>query len=387
MRNLLLTTTLAAAGLAAAGMAASSSLAQQSPAAPSPPKAAAAESATLLVGKPAPAFTLSDQNDKPHSLAEAKGKWVVLAFYPKDETTGCTLQNKSYTAYKDKFAPANAVFYTISTQDTASKRSFCQKDALTHTLLADVGGSVSKAYGVYMDGPGVARRVTFYIRPDGTVADVDTHIRVATAAQDSLVRLASLESPGGGSGGAASAAAASTPPRVGDTIADFTLPDAATGASRSLKDLEQGQKAVALIFVSTQCPVSNAYNERMEQVATDYAAKGIRVVGINANSTESTAEVADHAKQHRLTFPILKDTGNRLADRLDAQVTPEVYVVAPSGTLLYHGPIDDRQKVDAVQHTYLRDALDAIAGGKTVVVKSARAFGCSIKRAPSATES
>jgi len=174
-------------------------------------------------------------------------------------------------------------------------------------------------------------------------------------------------------------------PKIGDKIADFSLPDAMTGTARSLKELSAGKKAVALIFISTQCPVSNAYNGRMAQIASDFGSKGIQVVGINSNRSEMPADITAHAKANNLTFPILKDTGNKIADRLDAQVTPEVYLVKPNGELIFHGPIDDRQQVSDVQHTYLHDALNAVTGGKSIAVTGARAFGCSIKRAPSAS--
>ena len=143
-----------------------------------------------LVGKPAPGFTLPDQNDKKVSLKEAKGKWVVLAFYPADMTPGCTLQNRAYSADADAFAPLNAVVYTVSTQGTDSKKQFCSKEGLKHTLLSDLGGKTAKAYGV-LKGT-VARRVTFYIAPDGTVAGVDDAIHVQTASADSVEMLKKL---------------------------------------------------------------------------------------------------------------------------------------------------------------------------------------------------
>jgi thiol-disulfide isomerase/thioredoxin len=183
---------------------------------------------------------------------------------------------------------------------------------------------------------------------------------------------------------AVSAGAVTEPPRPGERIADFTLPLAATGQPRSLTDLEHGAKAVALIFVSTQCPVSKDYNARMEQLATDYAAKGVRVVGVDANHRESPDDIVRYAAANGLTFPILKDDGNRIADRLDAQVTPEVYLLNGSGVLLFHGPIDDDRDGTNITQRYLREALDATIGNKPVPVKTARAFGCSIKRVASA---
>jgi hypothetical protein len=93
------------------------------------------------------------------------------------------------------------------------------------------------------------------------------------------------------------------PPEIGATIVDFTLPDA-SGVSHSLASLE-GKNGTVLIFIAVQCPVSNAYNERMEKLAKDYKARGINVIGINSNYTESAADVKDHAAKNNLTFPIV----------------------------------------------------------------------------------
>jgi thioredoxin-dependent peroxiredoxin len=154
-----------------------------------------ADPALERVGKAAPDFILPDQLDRNVTLKEAQKakKWVVLAFYPADMTAGCTLQNKSYSAGKDKFAPLSALVYTISTQDTKSKQAFCLRDALTNTLLSDVGGKVAVAYGVLNKERGVARRVTFYINPQGKVVAVDTKINVKSAAEDTVAMLQKLQ--------------------------------------------------------------------------------------------------------------------------------------------------------------------------------------------------
>ena len=150
------------------------------------------KAANAMQGKPAPDFTLPDQTGKSHALTESKGKWVVLAFYPKDASPGCTIQNHSYTDHKADFAPLNAVVYTISTQDTNSKKAFCEQEKLSNTLLSDVGGNVAKAYRVLLP-LGVAQRFTFYISPDGVIAAVDTKVKTATAAPDSIAMLTKLQ--------------------------------------------------------------------------------------------------------------------------------------------------------------------------------------------------
>jgi peroxiredoxin len=169
------------------------------------------------------------------------------------------------------------------------------------------------------------------------------------------------------------------PPAIGATIDDFNLPDA-DGKDHSLTSLA-GKNGAVLIFMATKCPVSNAYNERMEKLAQDFKAKGINVIGINANSAELAADVKAHATAHNLTFPILKDTANKIADRLGATVTPEAFFIDASNKLLYHGRIDNARDVSQVVSSELRDALDAAVSGKPIAKTTATAFGCSIKRA------
>lgn len=166
---------------------------------------------------------------------------------------------------------------------------------------------------------------------------------------------------------------------LGAVVADFTLPDP-DGHEHTLASLK-GKNGTVIIFIATRCPVSNGYNERMEKLANDYAPRGVRIVGINANSTEPASEVKQHAAEKGLTFTILKDNGNQIADRFDAQVTPEAYVLDASGKLVYHGRIDNSRAGDAITSNDLRDAVEAMLAGKPVAKPEARAFGCSIKRA------
>jgi peroxiredoxin len=384
---------LAALGIWAAGLLPARAAAQQNT-----QNAAATDDATALVGRSAPAWTLPDQNDKARTLAESRGKWVVLAFYPADATPGCTLQNRSYSANAAKFAPLNAAVYTVSTQDTKSKQAFCAKEGLTHTLLSDVGGKTALAYNVLLPG-GVARRVTFYIDPEGRVAHVDAKPAVANAADDSVAILARL---------AAKAPATERRDPVGSTegkpvvtekkpnrfvgpadarvtmdalVPDFGLPDARTGKTVALTSVSAGKKATVLVFVSTQCPVSNAYNTRMARLAADYGPKGVAVVGINSNAPEATAAVAAHADKNGLTFPVLRDADGAIAARFGATKTPEAYVIDDNGLLVYHGAIDDAQNAAQVKTRPLAAALDALVAGKPVTVKTTKAFGCAIKRA------
>ena len=164
---------------------------------------------------------------------------------------------------------------------------------------------------------------------------------------------------------------------VGATIENFKLADT-SGAEKSLNDLK-GKNGAIIVFVSAQCPVVKQYNERISEFAADFAAKGINVIGINSNHTESLEWVKSHAAE-KYQFPVLIDKANVLADKLGANVTPEVYYLNEKNVLIYHGAIDNSRNGDNITENYLRDAVEANLSGKPVAKTSVNAFGCSIKR-------
>jgi peroxiredoxin len=169
------------------------------------------------------------------------------------------------------------------------------------------------------------------------------------------------------------------PPSIGATIEDFSLPDTG-GVDRALKAVK-GKNGTVLLFISVQCPVSNGYNDRMEKLAQDYKAKGINVIGINSNVTEDAESVKNHASEKHLTFVILKDGGNKIADKLGATRTPEAYLLDANNKLVYHGRIDNSQNPAQIESNDLRNALDSLLAGKPIEKTEAKAFGCNIKRA------
>lgn len=162
-------------------------------------------------------------------------------------------------------------------------------------------------------------------------------------------------------------------------VENFSLNDY-NGNKVSLSNFKDS-KAIVLMFIATECPVSNAYNERYNQLYNDYKGKKVAVLGINSNKAESVDDIKDHAKDNKFEFTILKDANNVIADKLDAQRTPEIYVVHPTTMeVLYHGRIDDSQREANIKSKDLRAALDEVLAGKTVSVKETKAFGCTIKR-------
>ena len=165
---------------------------------------------------------------------------------------------------------------------------------------------------------------------------------------------------------------------VGSTIESFNLVDT-NGVERSFNDLK-GKNGAVIVFVSAQCPVVKQYNERISEFAADFAAKGINVVGINSNYSESPEWVKSHAAE-KYKFPVLIDKGNVLADKLGANVTPEIFYFNEKNVLVYHGAIDNSRGGDDITENYLRNAVEEVLSGKPVAKQTANAIGCSIKRA------
>jgi len=139
---------------------------------------------TVQVGQIAPNFTLPSQEDKPVSLSDYKGKWVILYFYPKDQTTGCTIEAHNFQRDLPKYNAANAVVLGVSLDTVEGHKTWCSKDTFDFKLLADPEHKVVDAYGVPVRsfaGFKIAERQTFLISPDGKVAktwpkvDVKTH--------------------------------------------------------------------------------------------------------------------------------------------------------------------------------------------------------------------
>ena len=161
-------------------------------------------------------------------------------------------------------------------------------------------------------------------------------------------------------------------------VDDFTLTDY-NGKKHSLSDYKES-KAIVILFIATECPVSNAYNSRMENLFKTYNKKGISFIGINSNKAESVNRIKEHAEENGLTFTILKDDKNIIADMFEASVTPEAFVLNSNFEILYHGRVDNSGNESEVITHDLKNAIDEILAGKEVTRKETKAFGCTIKR-------
>jgi len=148
-------------------------------------------------GDKAPAFSLSSQEGTAVTLGQDKGKWVVLYFYPKDFTSGCTLEAHNFQRDLAKYEKANAVILGVSVDSVDSHKGFCTKEGLNFRLLADTEAVVTKAYGSLgtSGDKTYSARNTFLIDPSGVIRKVYLKVSPATHSDDVLADLAALQAP------------------------------------------------------------------------------------------------------------------------------------------------------------------------------------------------
>ena len=147
------------------------------------------------VGAAAPAFNLTTNEGKQVSLNDFKGKWVVLYFYPKDFTQGCTIEARNFQRDIAKYEAVNAVILGVSVDNEQSHKDFCAKEGLNFKLLADTEAKVSEQYGSIMEynGAKLSARNTFIIDPQGKVVKVFEKVKVMAHSEEVLAALATLQ--------------------------------------------------------------------------------------------------------------------------------------------------------------------------------------------------
>ena len=157
---------------------------------------AATESQTQPeIGKPAPDFSLTTGDGSQVSLKDYRGKWVVLYFYPKDFTSGCTMEAHNFQRDLAKYSYAGVVILGVSVDTAQSHKDFCAKEGLNFKLLADPDAKVSTEYGSVMDykGQKLAARNTFIINSNGDIAKVYTGVKPADHSEQVLKDLVELK--------------------------------------------------------------------------------------------------------------------------------------------------------------------------------------------------
>ena len=151
--------------------------------------------ATPNLGSAAPDFTLPSQQGASVSLKDYRGKWIVLYFYPKDQTPGCTREAHNFQVDQPKYAERHAVVIGISVDSVDSHKKFCTKEGLNFKLLADQDGKVSRSYASLRDLGVVkfAARHTFLIDPNGKIAKAYTDVDPARHSAEVLTALDQLQ--------------------------------------------------------------------------------------------------------------------------------------------------------------------------------------------------
>jgi peroxiredoxin len=156
------------------------------------------------------------------------------------------------------------------------------------------------------------------------------------------------------------------------------------GKDVTLSDVK-GAAGTLVVFTCNHCPFAKAWETRIVDLGNAYRAKGIGVIAVNANDPKAAAEDSYEMMQQRvkdrgIQYPYVVDATSGLAKAFGATRTPEAFLFDRDGKLVYHGAIDDNaQEPDAVKARYLKDALDAVVGGKEVAVKETKSIGCGIK--------
>jgi thioredoxin-dependent peroxiredoxin len=151
--------------------------------------------ATPAVGSPAPDFSLTTNEGHAAGLKDFRGKWVVLYFYPKDFTGGCTLEAHNFQRDIAKYEKVNAVILGVSVDTAESHKDFCAKEGLSFKLFSDPDAKVSTQYGSVMEynGNKLAARNTFIVNPEGKIAKVFTGVKPASHSEEVLSALTELQ--------------------------------------------------------------------------------------------------------------------------------------------------------------------------------------------------
>jgi peroxiredoxin Q/BCP len=159
--------------------------------------AAHSEGTVPAVGDTAPAFSLPDERGQVTKLDDYRGKLVVLYFYPKDFTSGCTMEARNFQRDLAKYEDAGAAILGVSFDTSSSHQDFCAKEGLSFKLLSDQDGAISSAYGSVMDhnGTKLSARNTFIIDGEGKVVKVFTGVKPMTHSEEVLAALSELGKP------------------------------------------------------------------------------------------------------------------------------------------------------------------------------------------------
>ncbi|MGC4042690.1 MAG: redoxin domain-containing protein [Armatimonas sp.] len=316
----------------------------------------------LRLGNPAPDFSTTAQDGRNFQLSDYKGRPVFLNFL-KDATSADSLAVlRSFSGHLAPFDRAGAkVFGVVASGDAATLRAVHTREKLPFPLLLDSGGKLAEQFGLQSHEAGTAvvgpkSTLMYRILAVEPERHAQTLVEVSRCCVDEMIQ--------------------GRIQKVGQSVGEFSLPNAVTGRMTPLLG-PASQKPIAVLFLSVKCPCSNSYNERLKRVWARYKTRGVRFVGVYANTDETAAEIAAHATQNGFDFPVVRDERGLGVAHFKASVTPEVCVLDGSHKLRYRGrPDGAREEKEATTHE-LPEALDALLAGKKPPAPTP-AFGCAI---------
>ena len=181
---------------------------------------------------------------------------------------------------------------------------------------------------------------------------------------------------------ASSLSAETTDSLIGKKVENFSLQDF-RGKTVSLIDQKE-KSFIVIAFLGTECPLAKLYGGRLQKLSREFSEQGVAFYAIMSNQQDSLTEIAAYARKHEITFPVLKDAGNRVADQFGARRTPEIFILDAERKIRYHGRVDDQYGVgylrDEPQREDLKVALTELIAKKPVSIASTNPVGCFIGR-------
>lgn len=167
---------------------------------------------------------------------------------------------------------------------------------------------------------------------------------------------------------------------IGEPMPGFNLKDY-DGKEHSLTQYKG--KIVVIEFCSQECPYSRGADPDLIKLHAKYSAKGVIFIGIDSHFKTQPEDIKKYALEIKKPYPILKDVENKYADKVDAKVTPEIFIVDKDGKIVYHGAFDDRKGPEGQPtEKYTENAIEALLSGKPIEKTETKAWGCTIKRVP-----
>jgi thioredoxin-dependent peroxiredoxin len=327
----------------------------------------AAEPTALTIGQKAPPFALPDETGKIHRLVDYKGRTVVLMFYPKDFTPGCTGQVRSIRTQGPQLTNDKIVVFGISTDSVATHSDFARKEQLKFSLLSS-DKTMLTDYGALAAG-GLAKRMTVVVGPDQTVRVIDGTLeaqfmgktpdgmRISRHGENLSLLLSDWKA------------------EVGATVPNFFLPDA---DGNTISPYKPGSKATVIVFLGTQCEVSRRFAPALVQMAVKPSNRHVAFFAIDPNKDAQPDALKAFGKSLALPFPLAYDPFGEVVTHFKPEVTPCAWVLNVDGKVVYHGAIT-AQKVGR-EWNFVQEALDAVLTGRPVAVTHAEAQGTSVHR-------